>query len=106
MTQIVDPTFYRSPVEAIAAPPERLAYVAAYDPAGRANDALAVLDADPASATAGQVVGWSEPPTAGNELHHFGWNACSSALCHQGHNGHGPLERRYLIVPGIRSSRT
>jgi 56kDa selenium binding protein (SBP56) len=26
-------------------------------------------------------------------------------LCHQGHNGHGPLERRYLIVPGIRSSR-
>ena len=41
-----------------------------------------------------------------NELHHFGWNACSSALCHQGHNGHGqPLERRYLIVPGLRSSR-
>src|SRR5512133_2626688 len=29
----------------------------------------------------------------------------SSALCHQGHNGHGPLERRYLVVPGIRSSR-
>ena len=26
---------------------------------------------------------------AGNELHHFGWNACSSALCHQGHSGHG-----------------
>jgi selenium-binding protein 1 len=52
------------------------------------------------------VVGWSELPTAGNELHHFGWNACSSALCHQGHGDHGPLERRYLIVPGIRSSRT
>jgi selenium-binding protein 1 len=51
------------------------------------------------------VVGWSELPTAGNELHHFGWNACSSALCHQGHDGHGPLERRYLVVPGIRSSR-
>ena len=48
-----------------------------------------------------------ELPTAGNELHHFGWNACSSALCHQGHgNGGQPLERRYLIVPGIRSSRT
>jgi methanethiol oxidase len=52
------------------------------------------------------VVGWSELPTAGNELHHFGWNACSSALCHQGHGDHGqPLERRYLVVPGIRSSR-
>jgi methanethiol oxidase len=33
-------------------------------------------------------------------------NACSSALCHPGHQGHGPLERRYLLVPGIRSSRT
>jgi methanethiol oxidase len=55
----------------------------------------------------GQVVGWAELPTGGNELHHFGWNACSSALCHQGHgNGHGPLERRYLLVPGLRSSRT
>jgi methanethiol oxidase len=102
-----DPTFYRSPAEAIAAPAERLAYVAAYDPAGRVNDALTVLDCDPGSADYGKVVGWSELPTAGNELHHFGWNACSSALCHQGHGDHGaPLERRYLIVPGIRSSRT
>jgi methanethiol oxidase len=89
-----DPTFYRSPAEAMAAPPERLAYVAAYDPAGRATDAMAVIDADPASADYGRVVGWSELPTAGNELHHFGWNACSSALCHAGHGGHGPLERR------------
>jgi methanethiol oxidase len=104
MPQTTDPTFYRSPGEAIAAPPERLAYVAAYDPAGQANDAMAVLDVDPSSAEFGRVVGWSELPTAGNELHHFGWNACSSALCH---NGHGqPLERRYLLVPGIRSSRT
>ena len=106
MSQIVDPSFYRSPGEAVAAPPERLAYVAAYDRAGRARDAMAVLDTDPASAGYGRVVGWSELPTAGNELHHFGWNACSSALCHAGHGDHGtPLERRYLIVPGIRSSR-
>ena len=106
MSQMLDPTFYRSPGEAIAAPPERLAYVAAFDPAGRQKDAMAVLDCDPSSATYGQVVGWSELPTACNELHHFGWNACSSALCHQGHGDLGqPLERRYLIVPGIRSSR-
>ena len=103
MSQLLDPTFYRTPAEAIAAPPERLAYVAAYDPAGQAKDAMTVLDTDPASPDYGKVVGWSELPTAGNELHHFGWNACSSALCHQGHGG--PLERRYLIVPGIRSSR-
>jgi selenium-binding protein 1 len=107
MSQMLDPTFYRTPAEAIAAPPERLAYVAAYDPAGKAKDAMAVVDCDPASSAYGSVIGWSELPTAGNELHHFGWNACSSALCHQGHNGHGqPLERRYLIVPGLRSSRT
>jgi selenium-binding protein 1 len=106
MSQTLDPTFYRSPAEAIAAPPERLAYVAAFDPAGTAKDAMAVLDCDPNSSAYGQVVGWSELPTAGNELHHFGWNACSSALCHAGHGDHGqPLERRYLVVPGIRSSR-
>jgi len=107
MPETTDPTFYRTPAEAIAAPAERLAYVAAYDPAGQVKDAMTVLDCDPSSSDYGQVVGWSELPTAGNELHHFGWNACSSALCHQGHQGHGGrLERRYLIVPGLRSSRT
>jgi selenium-binding protein 1 len=109
MSQTADPTFYRSPAEAVAAPPERLAYVAAFDPAGRVKDAMTVVDTDPSSAAYGRVVGWSELPTAGNELHHFGWNACSSALCHPGHGGGGhggPLERRYLVVPGLRSSRT
>jgi methanethiol oxidase len=108
MSQAVDPTFYRSPGAAIAAPPERLAYLAAFDPTGQANDALTVLDTDPASPTYGQVVGWSQLPTGGNELHHFGWNACSSALCHHtsGHQHAGPPQRRYLIVPGLRSSRT
>jgi methanethiol oxidase len=105
-----DPTFYRSPVAAAAAAPEQIAYVAAFDPAGQMKDALAVLDCDPSSSTYGGVVGWAELPTAGNELHHFGWNACSSALCHDGHGGHDGdhhgLERRYLLVPGIRSSNT
>src|ERR1700758_5587709 len=101
-----DPTFYRTPGAAVAAAPEQLAYVAAFDPAGQAKDALAVVDCDPNSSTYSSVVGWAELPTAGNELHHFGWNACSSALCHKGHAHNGPLERRYLIVPGLRSSRT
>jgi methanethiol oxidase len=103
--EATDPTFYRSPAAARDAPPERLAYVAAFDPAGQQRDAMAVVDTDVDSSTYGEVVGWTELPTAGNELHHFGWNACSSALCHDGH-GHNGLERRYLIVPGIRSSRT
>ena len=104
MAESSDPTFYRSPAAAIAAPPEELAYVAAFDPAGKQRDAMTVIDCDARSPTYGEVVGWTELPTAGNELHHFGWNACSSALCHEGHDG--ALERRYLIVPGIRSSRT
>jgi selenium-binding protein 1 len=114
MSGTTDPTFYRSPRAAVAAAPESLAYVAAFDPAGRAKDAMTVVDCDPASSTYGTVVGWTELPTSGNELHHFGWNACSSALCHPGHGDHeshqdheaAPLERRFLVVPGIRSSRT
>jgi selenium-binding protein 1 len=61
---------------------------------------------DEASASYGTVVGWADLPTRGDELHHFGWNACSSALMHAGH-GTGPegLQRRYLLLPGLRSSR-
>src|ERR1700737_4402283 len=106
MPEVMDPTFYRSPAAAAAAPPEKLAYVAAFDPAGAQRDAMTVVDCDAGSPRYGEVVGWTELPTAGNELHHFGWNACSSALCHKGHDHAGSLERRYLIVPGIRSSRT
>jgi methanethiol oxidase len=101
-----DPTFYRSPAAAITAPPEELAYVAAFDPAGERPDAMTVVDCNPESSSYGRVVGWTDFSSAGNEVHHFGWNACSSALCHEGHGHDGHLERRYLIVPGLRSSRT
>ena len=101
MAEVLDPTFYRSPDAAIAAPPERLAYVVAFDPTGVERDAMTVLDCDADSSTYGEVVGWTDLPTGGNELHHFGWNACSSALCHEGHGHDGALERRYLIAPGV-----
>tara|TARA_B110000240_G_scaffold96997_1_gene109817 strand:- start:1036 stop:2256 length:1221 start_codon:yes stop_codon:yes gene_type:complete len=42
-------------------------------------------------------------PNLGDEFHHFGWNACSSSLSPL--TGHAFLERRYLIIPGIKSSR-
>ncbi len=98
-----DPTFYASPRDAVNAPAERLAYVAAFDRSETQPDAIAVLDVDPASDTYGGVVGWTDMPYAGDELHHFGWNACSSALCPYAPHPH--VERRYLIVPGLRSSR-
>jgi methanethiol oxidase len=103
MTDVLDPTFYRTPGEAASAPAERLAYVVAFDRDGDRSDALTVLDVDPDSEDYGRVVGWVDSPTLGDEFHHFGWNACSSALMHEGHDMSG-LARRFLLVPGIRSS--
>jgi selenium-binding protein 1 len=101
-----DPTFHASPGEAAAAPPETLGYVVTLNTGtngDRAPDALSVLDLDPASSTYGQLVGRLDMPNVGDELHHFGWNACSSALCPWAAHPH--VERRYLLVPGLRSSR-
>ena len=98
-----DPTFYPSPRMATKAPPEKLAYVAAFDPGRKRPDVLAVVDVDPASPDYGRIVGGTEMTSAGDELHHFGWNACSSCLCP--HAPHPHMERRYLVVPGLRSSR-
>jgi selenium-binding protein 1 len=99
-----DPTFYPSPALAIEAPPEQLAYVALLATGGNGHrDALGVVDTDPASSTYGRLVGRVRFPQGDNELHHFGWNACSSHLCPYAPHAHA--ERRYLIVPGTNSSR-
>jgi methanethiol oxidase len=99
-----DPTFYPSPRLAMQGPPERLAYVSTFNADGDGRpDALVVVDVDPASPAYRQTVGRVEMPRAGDELHHFGWNACSSALCPYAPHPH--VERRYLIIPGLRSSR-
>ena len=98
-----DQTFYPSPTMAIDAPRESLAYVAMIDPTRTSPDALAVIDVDPASRSYGQMASRLDLPHAGDELHHFGWNACSSCLCP--YSPHPHMERRYLIVPGLRSSR-
>jgi methanethiol oxidase len=99
-----DPTFYPSPKLAIEGPPEKLAYVALLNPthAGQ-SDAIGVVDVDPSSPAYGTLVGQLDLPNSGDELHHFGWNACSSCLCPYASHPHA--ERRYLVVPGIRSSR-
>ena len=99
-----DPTFYPSARMAMQAPPEKLAYVAILNTGGNGKpDALGVLDVDPESSGYGTVVGRVDMPNAGDELHHFGWNACSATLCPYAPHPH--VERRYLLVPGLRSSR-
>ena len=99
-----DPTFYPSPRAATQAPPEELAYVVRSNPADDGRpDAMCVVDVNPSSSTYGSVTGQTEMTSPGDELHHFGWNACSSMLCPNSPHPHG--ERRYLVVPSLGSSR-
>lgn len=91
---------FASPANAMKAPREKLLYVSctyANTPVKK-PDYLAVVDADPASAKYGQVVHRLPMLHVGDELHHYGWNICSS--CHG-----KPGDRRFLIVPGLKSSR-
>jgi selenium-binding protein 1 len=85
---------YRSPQEAMRAPAEEFLYLAClHEGTGvDAPDFLAVVETDE-----GRIVHEMPLPNVGDELHHFGWNRCSSAC-------HGP-DRSHLIVPGFRSSR-
>src|SRR3954449_7824321 len=87
-------SFHTSPAEALKAPPEELLYLAClHEGTGvEKPDFLAVVDAED-----GRIVHETPMPNVGDELHHFGWNRCSSAC-------HGP-DRSHLIVPGFRSSR-
>lgn len=98
-----DQTFYASPKMAMQAAPEKLAYVAMLNPDPSRHDALGVVDVDPGSGSYGQLISQLDMPNTGDELHHFGWNACSSCLCP--HAPHPHMERRYLVVPGMRSTR-
>src|SRR5689334_1987125 len=87
-------SFHASPQEAMNAPEEELLYLAClHEGTGvEKPDFLAVVDA-----ARGEIVHELSMPNVGDELHHFGWNRCSSAC-------HGP-DRSHLIVPGFRSSR-
>jgi hypothetical protein len=88
-----DPSFYPSPLQAAQAPPETHAYVATLNTGthgDRAPDALTVLDLEQGSPTYGQLVGRLDMPGLDDELHHFGWNACS-ALGDPGGDGPGGI---------------
>ncbi len=91
---------FASPKEAMKGPREKLLFATCtYANTGIDKpDYLAVVDADPNSKTYSQVVHRLKMPKTGDELHHFGWNICSS--CHG-----KPGDRRYLIVPGLKSGR-
>ena len=87
-------SLYHTPQAAMQAPPEEFLYLACLHVGTGVEkpDFLAVVDAE-----TGRIVHEMPMPNVGDELHHFGWNRCSSAC-------HGP-DRSHLIVPGFRSSR-
>ena len=87
-------SFHSSPREAMQASPEEFLYLACLHKGTGVNkpDFLAVVDAEE-----GRIVHELPMPNVGDELHHYGWNRCSSAC-------HGP-DRSHLIVPGFGSSR-
>jgi methanethiol oxidase len=103
MATRIDPTFHATAKLAMEAAPEAFAYMLMLSPDFSQPDALGVVDVDPKSSRYGKIVHTVTMPTKGDEFHHFGWNACSSALSPL--SGHAFLERRYLIIPGLRSSR-
>ena len=87
-------SFYDSPESATRAAAEEFLYVGClHEGTGvEAPDFMAVVDAE-----TGRIIHETPLPNVGDEVHHFGWNRCSSAC-------HGP-DRSHLIVPGFRSSR-
>jgi len=92
--------FYASPEDARNQPAEEFVYVAClYSETGIDEpDFIAVVDTNSQSETYGEIIHRTPMPNVGDELHHFGWNVCSSAC-------HSALSRDTLIVPGFRSSR-
>jgi len=90
---------YASPEEALKAPREEIVYVASLHTGTGVDepDFLAVVDVNPDSDTYGQIIHKTYMPNKGDELHHFGWQVCSSA-CHTN------LNRQYIVVPGFRST--
>ena len=91
---------YATPADAMKAPREKVCYVPAIYTGTpvKKPDYLATIDVDPKSSTFSKVINRLPMPNVGDELHHFGWNSCSS--CHDQERG-----RRYIVLPGIASGR-
>jgi selenium-binding protein 1 len=92
---------WATPLEAMKGPREEFVYVSAsYAETGIDQpDFLAVVDVHPDSDTCGKIIHRTAMPYSGDELHHYGWQTCSSSFqCHG-------VERQYLVIPGTRSSR-
>jgi len=78
---------------------EKIVYLPCIIPDKDRPDYLATVDVDPQSPTYSQVISRLHFPYIGDEIHHTGWNACSS--CYDDPT----RSRSRLIVPGLGSDR-
>lgn len=91
---------YASPRDAFEnGPREKLLYIPCIVPKKDRPDYLVTIDADPDSGTYSKVIHRLPMTHIGDEIHHSGWNACSS--CH----GDTTRVRNRLILPCLGSDR-
>ncbi|XP_072020984.1 methanethiol oxidase-like [Amphiura filiformis] len=92
---------YKSPVDAMKAPCEQILYVPCIcrNTDVKQPDYLATVDVDPRSTTYSQVIHRLPMRYIDDEVHHSGWNTCSSCY------GDASKCRDRLILPCLYSSR-
>ncbi|GLV40709.1 uncharacterized protein CBL_13789 [Carabus blaptoides fortunei] len=88
-------------------PREQIIYIICIQPypekSGK-SDYLATVDVDPNSPTYSQVISRLPTGNVGDELHHSGWNVCSS--CYHTKEGCGNIPvRDRLVMPALNSDR-
>ncbi|XP_025407868.1 methanethiol oxidase isoform X2 [Sipha flava] len=94
---------YKSPLDAYKnGKRETILYTICIQPNPQINnkpDYLATVDVDPASSTYCQVIHRTSMEKSGDEIHHFGWNTCSSCYddCTK--------SRNKMILPSLGSDR-
>ncbi|XP_057324326.1 methanethiol oxidase [Microplitis mediator] len=89
---------YKTPKAAMKGPREKIMYVVCISADDNKPDVLSTVDVDPASPTYCQIIHKLRMPYAGDELHHSGWNICSS--CHD-----SQLKRDTFVLPCLMSDR-
>nr|ACZ65578.1 selenium-binding protein [Haliotis discus hannai] len=90
---------YATPLDAMKGPRERLVYIPCIVPEKDRPDYLSTVDVDPESPTYCQVIHRLYMPYVADELHHTGWNACSS--CYDD----ASKTRNRMVLPCINSDR-
>ena len=93
---------YKSPLDAMNGPKEKIMYTVMINCNKERTDepdCLATLDVDPDSPSYSKVIHKLKMSYVGDELHHFGWNACSSCCDDL------TKTRRFLVLTGLKSSR-